>query len=722
MSAIPINSQFVFKNNSSEIYDYLIGNDYIDLIEADRIRQNDTLNHFLRCQHYLGRLQPFLKELQISSEKLTCENIKKLEPEFDAGADEMSSSYGSEISQQSVAMIQKKAAADQLCNFKKVTFSLRQSFEEIAAVRQSMAFAMSYDGVSFGSSVQDYGDMKKYDNDMPLKTGLEARLAGGVSMLTSLVDHNLVEKASKNSPEVQVDLSCGVCGDVIYNKTITVDNTMYSFDFAYKFPEDSDEEIWILQWHFEGKEIQGYFESIERLVNSLIAQKSISKAILLKALGKLHFYLSHVYIAKRGSAWMYETLLIALAKYHGYNLSFKKGAFTDVKAICSSDAETFSKIFIDCVDFGGHEVHHRIREQCFSKLQRKEWRVIDNRGITDEKYDINEVAITNLIKSKWPLQDFAKKVHPFSDGFYKVRFSKMLPLLEKMEAEGLLQVSHLKDIFDHYFLKASFEEGQQYIALVVRFCQRSRYCSRAFFSEIFRDPGELTSRSAKAFLSHAGYVDSLNDASLKKILLDIAKVKPEDVYNDQFPCFLGLTAIKNRIKGSLHFALLNALIEPHMGSITALSEDEFDGFIDRLSAINDAYSLQITSGELLISRNSLSKAVEPLLNLYNQFSRVGDDRTSQSSYMSGRLLDIFDWFLFKIMNSSKANSHMVVAYIESLNKEQVSSDMKENCYVFFLSNKMRLTNLKCTTPVMDIMYQQADPEQEWGVEEHKSSV
>ena len=86
-------------------------------------------------------------------------------------------------------------------------------------------------------------------------------------------------------------------------------------------------------------------ETIIDRFRELVACEDIDLNQFVKKMGVLHYLLSRVVLAKRGSAWMYQTLMMAFAIKRGYSLSFNSHTMPDVLAIAHPDPLKYAEIY-----------------------------------------------------------------------------------------------------------------------------------------------------------------------------------------------------------------------------------------------------------------------------------------------------------------------------------------------------------------------------------------
>lgn len=84
--------------------------------------------------------------------------------------------------------------------------------------------------------------------------------------------------------------------------------------------------------------ITSYFEKIK-------ATSYPDQQTLMNDLATLHWLLAKVGVAKRGSAWIYETLIKALARHHNVELTFTGSLMPDCLAMVTFNLEQYQKMY-----------------------------------------------------------------------------------------------------------------------------------------------------------------------------------------------------------------------------------------------------------------------------------------------------------------------------------------------------------------------------------------
>ncbi|MDF1795886.1 MAG: hypothetical protein P1U63_05030 [Coxiellaceae bacterium] len=89
----------------------------------------------------------------------------------------------------------------------------------------------------------------------------------------------------------------------------------------------------------------GYMAAVEKLISSLMNKPYVTRDMAVDYFAHIHFYLSHIALAVRGSAWITEVLIMSIAHHLGFELEFKKMSFPDLDAMSTLTSNEFARTY-----------------------------------------------------------------------------------------------------------------------------------------------------------------------------------------------------------------------------------------------------------------------------------------------------------------------------------------------------------------------------------------
>lgn len=90
-------------------------------------------------------------------------------------------------------------------------------------------------------------------------------------------------------------------------------------------------------------------DRLEQEIRELLERKHCTKADLITSLSRIHWHLAHLAFSKRGSAWIYDTLMIGLAMKKGYLMTWDSKTMLDCTALSTLNVEYYIKEYAKLV-------------------------------------------------------------------------------------------------------------------------------------------------------------------------------------------------------------------------------------------------------------------------------------------------------------------------------------------------------------------------------------